>query len=298
MLIFYQVVLPVFMVFAAGFILQRAFMLDIRSVSSVAIYIMTPCLVFRTFYLSPLDSDYLYMVIFALLLMFSLIYSTKIYTKARKISVNEESGLILSTAFMNVGNYGTPIILFAYGQLAFELAVSFMVLQSIIMNIFGVYYAAKGKSPVSGAVLAVFKMPATYATVIALLMNVLDVPVPGNLFLTIDMIAEAAIPTVMLILGMQLAMIQWKGFQWERISIAITIRMVLSPILAYIIILFLPIDELLRNVLIVSAAMPSAATIVMYAVKFDAEPKLVSTITLMTTLFSLFSITFIIWILG
>ncbi len=112
------------------------------------------------------------------------------------------------------------------------------------------------------------------------------------------MIAEAAIPTVMLILGMQLAMIQWKGFQWERISVALVIRMILSPILAYLILLFLPVDELLRNVLIVSAAMPSAATIVMYAVKFDAEPRLVSTITLMTTLFSLGSITFIIWILG
>ncbi|MBM7837484.1 putative permease [Alkalihalobacillus xiaoxiensis] len=298
MTIFYQVVLPVFLVFTAGFVVQRALMLDIRSISSIAIYIMTPCLVFRTFYLSPLDSDYLYMVVFALLLMFALIYLTKVYTKLRKIRVNEESGLILSTAFMNVGNYGTPIILFAYGQLAFELAVSFMVLQSIIMNVFGVYYAAKGKAPVSGAILAVFKMPATYATVIALLFNVFDIPVPSNLFLTIDMIAEAAIPTVMLILGMQLAMIQWKGFQWERISVALVIRMILSPILAYLILLFLPVDDLLRNVLIVSAAMPSAATIVMYAVKFDAEPRLVSTITLMTTLFSLGSITFIIWILG
>ncbi|WP_054711749.1 AEC family transporter [Bacillus sp. JCM 19041] len=298
MVIFIQVVLPVCIVFIAGFLLQRAFMLDIRSISTVAIYIMTPCLVFRTFYVSPLDIEYAYMIVFALVLMFSLIFLAKCYARLRKLTVNEESGMILATAFMNVGNYGTPIILFAYGEGAFGLAVSFMVLQSILMNLFGVYYAAKGKAPISGAIKAIFRMPATYATVIALCFNALSISVPANLFLTIDMIAEAAIPTVMLILGMQLAMIEWHGFKWERISTAIVLRMVISPVLAFAIVLFLPISDLLGKILIVSAAMPSAATIVMYAVQFDAQPKLVSTITLMTTLVSLFSITFIIWILG
>lgn len=166
------------------------------------------------------------------------------------------------------------------------------------MNIFGVYYAARGKASMIFAVKAIFKMPATYATVVALGLNVFSIPFPLPFFSTIDLVAEAAIPVVMLILGMQLAMIEWKAFDWEKISVGVCIRMVLSPLLAYGITLFLPIDELLRNVLVVAAAMPSAATIVMYAVRFDAKPKLVSTITLVTTLVSLVSITFIIWILS
>ncbi len=296
--IFFQVVLPVFLIFGAGFLLQRASMLDIRSISNLAIYILTPCLVFRTFYTSPLNMDYLFMVIFSLVLMTVLISITKLYAKIRKLSVQDESGMILSTAFMNVGNYGTPIILFAYGQTAFDLAITFMVLQSIIMNIFGVYYAARGKASMTFAVKAIFKMPATYATVVALWLNVFSIPFPQPFFSTIDLVAEAAIPVVMLILGMQLAMIEWKAFDWEKISVGVCIRMIFSPLLAYGITLFLPIDELLRNVLVVAAAMPSAATIVMYAVRFDAKPKLVSTITLVTTLVSLVSITFIIWILS
>ncbi|MCZ1180551.1 AEC family transporter [Alkalihalobacillus clausii] len=296
--IFLQVVLPVCSIFAAGFLLQRAFMLDIRSVSSVAIYIMTPCLVFRTFYTGNLDAQYAYMALFALLLLASLIVITKGYAKLRKLSLSEESGMILATSFMNVGNYGTPIILFAYGEGAFDLAVSFMVLQSIIMNIFGVYYAARGKAAMKGAVLAVLKMPATYATVLAFGLNVGGVALPPNLFQPIDIVAEAAIPTVMLILGMQLAMIPLRGFAWEKLTVATVIRMAISPVVAFVIVSFLPISEILSKVLIISAAMPSAATIVMYAVQFDSEPKLVSSITLVTTLVSLFSLTFFLAILS
>lgn len=298
MTLFFQVVLPVFCIFGAGFLLQRAFMLDIRSVSSVAIYILTPCLVFRTFYTSPLNMDYFYMVIFSITLMVTLIILAKVYAKTRSLLIEDESGMILSTAFMNVGNYGTPIILFAYGETAFELAISFMVLQSIIMNSFGVYYAARGKATIAVALKAILKMPATYATVLALSLNVFSVPFPAQLFASIDLVAEAAIPVVMLILGMQLAMIEWKQFEWEKIGVGVFLRMIISPVIAYGITLVLPIDDMLRNVFIVAAAMPSAATIVMYAVRFDARPKLVSTITLITTLFSLFSITFILWILG
>ncbi|WP_059104958.1 AEC family transporter [Shouchella shacheensis] len=298
MAIFFQVVLPVILIFVFGFVLQKAYKIDIRSVSTVAIYIMTPCLVFRTFYESPLNAQYAYMTIFALLLMFLLIVINKIYARWRNLTQADESGLILSTAFMNVGNYGTPIILFAYGPIAFDYAVSFMVLQSIIMNLFGVYYAARGKAGVKIALHAIARMPATYATVAALFLNAVSIPVPDNLFMTVDIVAEAAIPTVMLILGMQLAMIRWEGFEWEKVTFSVVVRMFLSPLIAFGLVYILPLDPLVAKVLIVSAAMPSAATIVMYAVQFDSRPKLVSSVTLITTIVSLFSLTLLLWILG
>jgi predicted permease len=60
----------------------------------------------------------------------------------------------------------------------------------------------------------------------------------------------------------------------------------------------LPMDPMMAKVLIVSAAMPSAATIVMYAVQFDSQPRLVSSVTLVTTLFSIFTITVLLIMLG
>ncbi|MDQ0255964.1 putative permease [Evansella vedderi] len=298
MTIFIQVVLPVLLVFLIGYVVQVWKRIDIKPISTVAIYIMTPALVFRTFYTAELNIQYLYMAIFAALLLLLLIIVNKVYCRVMRYPTKLESGLILSTAFMNSGNYGVPIILFAYGEAGFAYAIVFMVIQSVIMNFFGVYYAAKGLAGIKTAIRVIFMMPATYAVIIALLLRGTGLPLPDNLFKTVDIIAEATIPTVMLILGMQLAKIKWGNFEWGHVSYGVIVRLLISPLIAFGITLLLPMDPLLAKVLIVLAATPSAATIVMYAVEFDSKPKLVSSITLISTLISVFTITILLWIIG
>ncbi|PYZ99106.1 transporter [Alteribacter lacisalsi] len=296
--IFLSVVLPVICVFAIGFAVQKWQNLDLKPISTVAVYVMTPALVFRTFYESDVDIQYLYMVIFSIILFFALIIINKIYARLMRYPSSLESGLILSTAFMNTGNYGAPIILFAYGEAGFAYAVSFLVFQSIMMNFFGVYYAARGGTGIKTAVKAVLAMPATYAFILALSLKASGLSIPGNLFQTVDIIAEATIPTVMIILGMQLARIEWGSFDWGKISYATVLRLLVSPLIAWLITLILPVNDLLAKVLIVSAAMPSAAMMVIYSVQFDTKPKLVSSITFVSTILSIFTLTVLLIILG
>ncbi|KXG44364.1 AEC family transporter [Tepidibacillus decaturensis] len=298
MKIFVEVVLPVLLIFLAGYGLQKWEKLNIKSISTFALYILIPGLVFRTFYNTELNVQYMNIVLFSFVLMFLLILVAKVYSKMRKTSRSIESGLILSTAFMNSGNYGAPIILFAYGEAGFHYSITLLVLHAIMMNFFGVYYAARGKAGIKTAVKSVLEMPTTYVVVIAIAFQLLNVPVSKNILSAVDLVADATIPVVMLILGMQLAEIKLRGFHWERITFAIVSRLFLSPILAYLIIQFMAIDPLLEKVLIVTSAMPSAVNTVMYALQFDAEPEFVSSITFITTLLSIFTITPLLFILG
>ncbi|RKL68318.1 transporter [Salipaludibacillus neizhouensis] len=298
MTIFITVVLPVLLVFVAGYVVQKWRKVDIKPVSTVAIYILTPALVFETFYYAEMNIQYAYMIAFALILLFALIIITKVYSWKMKYSASTESGLILSTAFMNSGNYGAPIILFAYGEAGFAFAISFMVLQAVIMNFFGIYYAARGVSGMRTALKVLMKMPVTYSMLLVIPLKFFDIPMPSTIMQPVELISQAAIPIVMLILGMQLARIEWGNSAWGKVSYGVIVRLVISPIIAYGITLMMPMDPLLADVLIVSAAMPSAATIVMFAVEFDAEPKLVSSTTLITTLLSVVTITLILTILG
>ncbi|MFZ3591299.1 AEC family transporter [Bacillus sp. DJP31] len=298
MTIFIGVVLPVLHIFLTGYVIQKWKRLDIKPISTVAIYILTPMLVFQTFYRAELNKQYAIMVLFSVLLLAALIIINKLYCKIRGYSQSVEGGLILSTAFMNAGNYGAPIVLFAYGEVGFAYAVSFLVLQAIIMNFFGIYYAARGKAGAKFAIKAVFEMPATYAVILALLLNLGEVKVAYNILSVIDLLAAATIPLVMVILGMQLAEIKLFNMQWDKISFGVVVRLLLSPLIALGILWFIPMDPILQKVLILSAAMPSAATTVMYAVQYETEPNLVSSITLITTLISIVSITVLLILLG
>ena len=172
------------------------------------------------------------------------------------------------------------------------------VLQAIIMNFFGVYYAARGKAGIGMAVKSVLAMPPTYAVLLALAMKGFNWEVPPNIFSAIDLVAAATIPTVMLILGMQLAEIRLEHFKWGKIAFGVFVRMIASPAIAFILIILIPMDPLLEKVLIVSAAMPSAATTTMYALQFDTEPEMVSSITFITTLVSVFTVTILLAWLG
>ena len=290
MTVFIQVVLPVLLVFGAGYLLQKLAKLDLKSVSTVALYIMLPCLVFKTFYNADLNGEYVMMLLFSALLLVSILVINKVVAKVKGYDASMESGLILSTAFMNSGNYGAPIILFAFGEAGFVYSVSFLVLQAIIMNFFGVYYAARGKAGLRMAIVSVLKMPPTYAVIAALIMNLGSIKMPGNLMSSVELLANASIPMVMVVLGMQLAGISIKNMDWSKVSYASIVRLIASPAIAFVLTLFLPMSDLMASVLVVSAAMPSAATTTIYAVQFDSKPELVSSITLMTTLLSVITI--------
>ncbi|SEA76366.1 hypothetical protein SAMN05421743_10810 [Thalassobacillus cyri] len=298
MSVFIQVVLPVLLIFGAGYLIQIVARLDIKSLATVTLYIMLPNLVFNTFYEAELDQKYVIMVVFAAILLAAIVAINKLTAYFRNYNQSMESGMILSTAFMNSGNYGTPIILFAFGEKAFMYAISFMVLQAIIMNFFGVYYAARGSAGIKLALQSVLKMPPTYAVIVALIMNLGSIPVPENLMSAINLVGDATIPTMMITLGMQLAEITVKNMDWKKVTYATSVRLLASPLIAYLITLVLPMDPLMAKVLIVAAACPSAATTTMYALQFDAKPDLVSSITLVTTLGSLITIPILLTLLS
>ncbi|MDF2683612.1 MAG: family transporter [Brevibacillus sp.] len=296
-MIFLQVILPVLLIFFSGYILQRIFKLDLKPISTLAIYVLTTALVFRTFYKTALDLQLFYIVVISMLLLGALILLTLLSAKLFKYDKQQESAMMLSTAFMNSGNYGTPIILFAFGDAGFTYAVQIMVFHSIIMGVFGVYFASRGKGGVGTAIKAVLKQPSNYAVVVAILFQQFQIAIPESYYQAIDLVAQAAIPVIMLILGMQLANVSSSTFEWQELSVASVIRLVASPLLAYVICLFFPIDPLLQNVLVILAAMPSAATTAIYAIQFNMRPQFVSSSVLVTTVISVGTLTFLLNVL-
>lgn len=296
-MIFFQVILPVLLIFLSGYVLQRIFKLDLKPISTLAIYVLSTALVFRTFYTTKLDLQLFYIVVISMLLLLGLIAITWLSAKWFHFDKQQESALMLSTAFMNSGNYGTPIILFAYGETGFAYAVQIMVFHSIIMGVFGVYFASRGKGGAGDAIKAVLKQPSNYAVIVAILCQQLHITIPDGYYQAIDLVAQAAIPTVMLILGMQLANVTSDAWEWRGLSVVSVIRLVASPVLAYVICLFFPIDPLLQNILVILAAMPSAATTAMYAIQFNTRPQFVSSSVLITTVISVGTLTFLLNVL-
>ncbi|MFZ5651106.1 MAG: AEC family transporter, partial [Bacillota bacterium] len=279
MQIVYTVVLPVFLIFMLGFVGQRIYKLHIKSISTTAIYLMAPVLVFRTFYRFTPDQSYLHIAAYGIVLSLLIILLVKIIARIKGYDESVTNALILGTAFMNNGNLGAPLVLFAFGETAFMYAISIMVFHTVIMSTLGIYYAARGKADVRESLLTVAKMPILHALIIAVLWQYLHIPMPDNIYKAVDMVAQASIILIMLVMGMQLAEIRLESPEWGKISLAVVIRLLVSPLIALLFTAIVAVDPLLGKVMILEAAMPTATLTTMYALQFNVLPNLVTSIS-------------------
>lgn len=300
---FFIILFPIFSIFIVGFIAQKVLKFDVANLSKMSLYVLSPFLAFKTFYTHTLTSDYFIYIAYIFGLCFSLVFIVSMWSIAMRYSVKERCALILSSCFMNNGNYGTPVLLVFFGSLGFDLGVIMMVLQQFVMSTVGIYYAAKGSAhsdivSQKDVIKKVIRMPVAYGAFAGIIFQLCHIPLSKSIMTSIGMIGDSSIVIIMIILGMQLAKIKIIQLDYPKLSFALTARMVISPIVAFAMVYFMPLSPMYKQILIVLAAMPSAANTTLMSVQFDTHPELVSSATLVSTLLSLITLPIVLSIIG
>jgi malate permease and related proteins len=103
--------------------------------------------------------------------------------------------VILTVAFGNTGNYGLPLVKFAFGDDALAVASLFYVTTTILFNTAGVVIASLGHMDLKSALLGLFKVPVVYGVILALLIKGIGIQLPLPLARTIEIAANGAIPS-------------------------------------------------------------------------------------------------------
>ncbi|EAF4672012.1 AEC family transporter [Listeria monocytogenes] len=297
---FLLILLPVFGIFAIGFVGQKTLKFDIPNLSKLTLYLMSPFLAFNTFYTNPLTIDYAYLAIYIFALCLSLILLVSLISFLLGYNLQDRCALILASAFMNNGNYGTPVVLLVFGAVGLDIAVVLMVLQQLAMSTIGIYFAAKGSKDANGmktVMKRVVRMLIAYGALLGLALQLLHVSLPSALMTCVKLVGDAAIPTIMIVLGMQLAVISFRRIELTKVGIALVLKLLIAPIIAFGLTLILPVDEMTKQIMILLAAMPTAANTTLMAVQFDTKPDLVSSATFISTVLSIITLPIVLYFL-
>jgi malate permease and related proteins len=205
MSILIEVMLPLVLVIVCGFSLQKKSNLHLKSLSSTVMYIFLPCLTFKSLYEKEFDRSIWVTIIVYFILLFTLWLLVLIYSQLFKRDEIDKGAFFLSTIFINVGNYGSPVVLFALGEKAFQIAITIYVFQTIVLNSLGIILINKSKDKWLEAILSIFKLPLTYAVLLVVILKYFDLQLTTSLFEVVALLANGALPTIMLILGAQIA---------------------------------------------------------------------------------------------
>ena len=291
--IFASTLLPVFLVAATGALLAARIPLDGRTLGRIVFYLATPSLVFRSLYQMDVDLGSLQriaLIAAAVGIVTGLLGWLAAIDQPRE----RRSAFVLTSAVPNNGNMGLPICLFAFGTPGLTLATVYYVTSSFLTNTVGVVVASAGRAPLAVALQQSLRAPMLYAAFLGLLFNRTGFTLPVGIFRAIDLLASAAIPGMLILLGIQLRHAPLRDRQWV-IMRATSIRLLAAPILAWLICSVVGVGGLERNVITLQAAMPTAVMTSVLATEFDAAPRLVATIILLTTLLSMLTLSLVLW---
>ena len=258
----FEVIFPVFFVIGVGYYLgKKNPKIDTNFITDFAGNIGTPAMIFYTVTTTGITlSIFIHYFFYAIIMIggFAVLGLLILLILKKDLSM-ELPPLILP----NTGNMGVPICLFAYGTAG--LGVASAVASVIILFHFtlGVFLAKK-----SFSMDVVIKSPPVYAIIISVLFLYYKIETPLFLENTTFLLTYATIFLVLMSLGIALTRLKFSLKDSIILSIC---RVILGPLIAFLVIYYFDLSGYAAGVLLIQGAMPSA--ILNYLVGAIYSPK-------------------------
>lgn len=287
-----------------------------KGISNLVLYIAQPALIFVA-YLKPFDSSVLKnaLIVLILSIVAHAIFSVVAMLCYRSAPDGTRRMLRFATVFSNAAFMGIPLIsaIFADTPAATEVTI-YASIYNITFNVFlwslGVYICTsnrdvdgdgifdderirKEKGEVS-FVKVVFH-PVNVAAMLGLVFFILPINqyVPKLAVDSFDMLRGLVAPLSMLVIGLRLADIDFRGFfKSIHLYICLALRHVVLPIAVFGIMVLLrlvgvPIIYEVFMVTLILAAAPAASSATMFAEKYDCDAPYITKVVTVSTLLSI-----------
>lgn len=284
-----QLVSPSFLIIGLGFFFARRMPHDPKPLARLTMAVLLPSFAFHHISGMNLEGGLLGNVFLSawIILLLPGLLAWLVLRRRKEIG----RGVYLPIMFMNSVNLPFPILQAAYGNEAIPLALMFFLASFISVFTIGLSLV----SAESGWK-QFFKEPVVYVVALALLMNALHIPVPTVVREPVRILAGANIPMVLLILGIHLA--QVKVTQLRLTWMVVGFRFTFGLLAGLLCVALLPLDDLARKVVLLESIMPCAVINILLSGKYNANPELVASAILVSTLLSLAIIPITLLVLG
>jgi len=292
--IFVSNLLPVFAIAGVGVLVARFGAVPVQAVSRLTFRALTPALVFDALVNSSVGGDQ-----FGRMVLFYLLVATSAAVIATAAAIPLRLDRQMFTAFLlvvvcsNTGNYALPVARLAFGREALAFASVYFVASSIFSYTGGALLAASGRASLRSAVATVARVPAIYGAAAAALAMTLDIDIPQPVMTPISLLSDAALPMMILVLGMQLE----RATRPDRpgvVAAAVLISLVLTPLAAMGLARVAGLQGAAYQAGVLQASMPTAVITTILALEFNTLPNFVTSVVFVSTVLSPLTVTLMI----
>ena len=287
----FEVLFPVFFVVGIGYYLGRNNpKIDTTFITNFAANIGTPSMIIYAVTSTGITFDifvnYFWYYLLAIIL-FSIVGIITLYILKTKDIIRELPPLILP----NTGNMGLPICLFAYGSQGLGVSAAISSLIILFHFTLGVFLADRKFN-----LKVITKNPPFYAIIFSAIVLFNEIKLPTFVINTTEWLMYATIFLILMSLG--IALTRLKIFSLNKAIFSSFSRMIIGPIIGFLLIYFFNLSGFAAGVLLIQCSMPSA--VLNYLVASIYSPKKivdsVASTIVVSTLMSFITVPIIVFI--
>jgi hypothetical protein len=288
--------IPLYILIGLGYISGRWMDVNLHSLATIAIYILSPVVVFGAVIKIDLDPSFLFLpvLVFTIAAIITLM-AHRLSAAYFKSNMANLVGMASGTG--NTGYFGLPIILALLGP---EAAGIYLLMNiGILMNelTFGYYVGARGHHTPKDSLRKAICLPALHAAWIGLLFNALDVSMPQVFDTYWNYFTGSWVVIGMMLIGIGLGKIEHLRPNLALISWLFGFRFIIWPLAmlscVYLDRLYLKIyGEDIHQMLMIIGVVPLAANVVAYAGHLKLSASEAAMAVLLSTIFALVYIPF------
>lgn len=292
--VFTDVVLPVFLIAGLGRLLAQLRSIDVPPLSAVVLYLFGPALVFSSLATTELSAGLGLRIVAVFFIGWLIMVSVAFaWSTVRGHDRSMRAGFVLAMTSPNGGNMGLPVAALAFGDLGLEVAVINFVIGAVFVNSAGIAIASSANGGSRAALTAPLRFPYIYAAALGLLVNAGNVDPPVAIMSAADTLAGAAIPVMLVVLGVQLRSPATSADLTDMLAVTAG-RLVAAPVLTWLTSTLVGLDGVERGTLTVLAGMPVAVITTLLATEFRSRADFVTRTVIVTTLLSMVTLTVLI----
>ncbi len=281
-------VISVFFLIAVGFVFAHWKKISLAPLTELIVYLGTPSLVFTSLAGKPLVATDIAELFGGTITMFAAVgLLIKLYFFSFRFS---SCGFAMPSLFMNAGNMGLPLALFAFGQPGMQRATLLFVIITSLQYSLGIYILS-GR----GNWKEIFRLPLLYATIAGLSFNLGQIKIPEILFQPLSLLGQSTLPLMLVGLGYRLH--DFHSLQWGHALGGALLRIFGGFAAAGIAVNLVGAEGVNRQVLLLYGALPAAVINFVLTEKYGQDPQLAASIVVLSTFISVFTIPIVLWLI-
>ena len=290
----------IFMVFL-GYILKQVDLLkeaDVDVLNKIVINVALPAMVFITVYKTDffILQHIATMPLVGIILGFCCGIGMYLFFTLKKYPEKKKWALILPASVGNTGFFGFPLTLGIFGSEGLIRAIFYDISTLIMFLSLSAILIFKFGGEIKDSLKSLIKFPSLWALIIGILLNFLNISIGEILDVSINYLAAATIPLIMISLGLSL---QFKGIKDDITSTSLVtfVKLIISPFLAFFVLGFLGFSNLEYSVGIIEASVPCSMLMLVLAIDNNLDFKLTANCIVISTVFSILTIPLLMGIL-